>query len=113
MNNFASADALDEVFQAMGNAKRRGILHTLSFQPATVSQLASEYDLSLPAIHKHVRVLESAGLIARKKVGRVNFVALNKATLRSLQSWINQYRTEWGNDQESLDNYISGLAREQ
>ena len=109
MNDAATSNELDEVFAALGNSKRRGILHTLAFRPATVSQLAGEHDLSLPAIHKHIRVLERAGLILRKKVGRVNFVALNKKSLMSLQGYINQYRTEWGSDRETLENYIAGF----
>jgi len=85
------------------------MIHTLSFRPATVTQLAREYDLSLPAIHKHIRSLEDAQLIRRKKVGRTNFVALNKKSLKFAQDWIGQYRTEWGNDEESLENYIASL----
>lgn len=100
---------LDDIFAALAHAKRRAILHDLSFRPATVKQLATVHDLSLPAIHKHLRTLEEAGLIVRQKSGRTNFVALHKTTLRSVQAWINQYRTEWGNDKETLENYIAGL----
>ena len=100
---------LDHLFNALGHAKRRGMLNTLSFRPATVSQLAEEYSLSLPAIHKHIRVLEEARLIRRKKVGRTNFVALNRQSLKAAQDWIMQYRTDWGSDQETLENYIASL----
>jgi DNA-binding transcriptional ArsR family regulator len=100
---------LDNVFNALGHAKRRGIVNTLAFRPATVSQLAEEYNLSLPAIHKHIRSLEAAKLIQRKKVGRTNFVALNVKSLKLAQDWIMQYQTGWGNDKETLDNYISSL----
>jgi DNA-binding transcriptional ArsR family regulator len=102
-----SANHLDAVFQALGNAKRRGMLRTLSFGPATVTQLAHEHELSLPAIHKHLKSLEAAGLVVRRKAGRVNFVAMNKTSVREMQDWINQYRVEWGNEQETLDNYIA------
>lgn len=100
---------LDDLFNALGHAKRRGMLNTLAFRPATVSQLAEEYDLSLPAIHKHIRALETARLIRRRKVGRTNFVALNRKTLAATQDWLMQYRTDWGNDEETLENYIAGL----
>ena len=104
-----SASSLDNVFDALANDKRRGIVHTLSFRPATVSQLANEHDLSLAAIHKHIRSLETAKLIQRRKVGRVNFVALDSKGLSVLQSWAMQYRTEWGNNKETLENYIASL----
>jgi DNA-binding transcriptional ArsR family regulator len=100
---------LDNVFAALAHSKRRDMVHALSFRPATVTQLAKEYDLSLPAIHKHIRSLEKAELIHRKKVGRTNFVALNHASLRLIQTWSGQYRTEWGSDEETLENYIAGL----
>ena len=103
---------LDYVFSALGHAKRRGMLNALAFRPATVSQLAKEYDLSLPAIHKHVRALEAAQLIQRKKVGRTNFVALNRRSLSDAQDWLMQYHTDWGNDKETLENYIASLEKD-
>jgi len=109
--NELSATGLTEVFTALAHHKRRDILHGLSFRPASVSQLAEEHDLSLPMIHKHLRSLEAARLIHRRKAGRTNFVALNTKTLALTQNWIMQYHTEWGNDVESLDNYIAGLEK--
>ncbi len=100
---------LDAVLDALANQKRRGIVHDLSIQPATVGQLARHHDLSLPAIHKHIRILENAKLIVRKKVGRTNFVALNPATLGIAQKWILQYHTGWGNTHATLENYISRM----
>ncbi len=104
-----TTEQIDQAFSALSHAKRRGMVYTLSFRPATVSQLAEEYDLSLPAIHKHIRALEEAQLIQRRKVGRTNFVALDKKTLRTAQDWIMQFRTDWGNTEESLENYIDRL----
>ncbi|HKX73304.1 MAG TPA: winged helix-turn-helix domain-containing protein [Candidatus Saccharimonadales bacterium] len=98
---------LDAVFTALGNAKRRSILETLSYRPATVSQLASEHDISLPAIHRHIRSLEDAELIQRKKIGRTNFVAFNRQAFAAAQAWMMQYRTDWGNDKETLENYAA------
>jgi|SRR6185369_16251597 len=98
---------LDYVFDALANAKRRGIFNTLSYRPATVTELAAEHNLSLPAIHRHIRTLEEAGLIQRKKVGRTNFVALKRATLRTAQTWLMQYRADWGTDEETLENFIN------
>jgi DNA-binding transcriptional ArsR family regulator len=102
---------LDSIFQAFGHGKRRGMLYTLSFHPATITQLAEEYDLSLPAMHKHIKSLESAKLIHRRKVGRTNFVALNKKSMFMAQDWLMQFRTDWGNEKETLENYITGLQK--
>jgi DNA-binding transcriptional ArsR family regulator len=109
MNESPTSDQLDQVFSAFANPKRRAIVHDLSFRPATVGRLAMEHDLSLPAIHRHIRVLEESGLILRKKAGRTNFVALRGQVLRKVQIWMTQYHTEWGNDEQSLENYISAL----
>jgi DNA-binding transcriptional ArsR family regulator len=109
MNVTYDSPQLDTVLDALANAKRRGIVHDLSLQPATVGQLARHHDLSLPAIHKHIRTLERAKLIIRKKAGRTNFVALDPAGLHLAQQWIMQYKTEWGNSDASLANYISRM----
>lgn len=105
---FDSAE-LDTILDALANQKRRGIIHELSFAPATVGQLARNHDLTLPAIHKHIRILENSRLITRKKIGRTNFVALNSSTLGLAQSWITQYQTTWGSTESTLENYISRL----
>ena len=104
-------DRLDGVFDAMANSKRRGIVYSLSFRPSTVSQLAVEHELSLPAIHKHIRILEAADLIQSRKVGRVNFVALNRQGLQQMQTWVMQFHTEWGSQHETLENYIASMEK--
>lgn len=100
---------LDAILDALANQKRRGIVHDLSLSPATVGQLARRHDLSLPAIHKHIRILENARIIIRRKSGRTNFVALDPASLKLVQGWIMQYHPHWGNADASLENYISKL----
>ncbi len=107
--NDATNHNLDELFQALANEHRRAIVYTLGLQPASIKQLATQRGLSLPAIHKHIKVLESAGLIKRKKSGRVNFLALNRASLQTLQKWLMQYHPYWGNKEESLENYIAAI----
>jgi hypothetical protein len=91
---------LNDIFNALAHEKRRAILHELSFRPATINQLATEHALSLP-------------LIQRRKSGRTNFIALNKKTLKLTQEWLLQYNTAWGNDQETLENYIASLKASQ
>jgi predicted transcriptional regulator len=100
---------LDDALNALANQKRRSIIHELSLCPSTVKRLAKNNDLSLPAIHKHIRILENAGLIIRKKSGRTNFVALDQSTLSVTQKWIMQYNTGWGNPSATLENYISRM----
>jgi predicted transcriptional regulator len=100
---------LDIILNALANQKRRNILHTLALHPATITALGNNTGLSLPAIHKHIRVLESANLIIRKKAGRTNFIALNSRTLGIAQKWIIQYNTNWGNPEASLSNYIARM----
>jgi DNA-binding transcriptional ArsR family regulator len=109
MNIPYDSPQLDSILDALANTKRRGIIHNLALQPSTVGQLARSHELSLPAIHKHIRILEDAKLIIRRKVGRTNFVALDNTSLGLAQSWITQYNTGWGNTQATLENYISRL----
>ena len=106
-------NTLNPLFEALANDHRRNIVYTLGLQPRSISQLAAQQSLSLPAIHKHIAVLESAGLIQRKKSGRTNFLALNKARLGSLQRWVMQYQTYWGNQEETLENYVARIEREE
>jgi DNA-binding transcriptional ArsR family regulator len=100
-----TADMLDSVLEALANRHRREIVHVLGLQPCAISQLARMRGLSLPAIHKHVKVLENAGLVTRRKTGRTTFLTLNPRRLRLLQDWAGQFHTYWGSDQATFDNY--------
>jgi len=104
---------LDNAFEALANKHRREIIYVLSLQPCSISQLAAMRGLSLPAIHKHIDVLEKGGVIIRKKIGRTNFLALNRETMRSLQDWLMQYHTYWGSNEETLENYAQYLTIDQ
>jgi DNA-binding transcriptional ArsR family regulator len=101
---------LDDVFEALSHKHRREIIYLLGLQPCSIGQLASMRDLSLPAIHKHIKVLESAGMITRKKVGRTNFLTLNRESLRGLQQWAMQFHTYWGSDNATLENYAQNMG---
>jgi len=100
-----SNSSLDGVFDALANPHRRAILHALSLRPHSISQLASMRGLSLPAIHKHIVAMEQAELVIRRKSGRTNFLALNRAPLRQLQEWVGQFNPYWGDERETLENY--------
>ena len=102
---------LDAIFEALANKHRREMIYALGLQPHSVSQLASMRDLSLPAIHKHIKILEDSGLIKAKKIGRTHFLALNRRTLLGLQDWLMQYQAYWGNNEETLENYAQYLSK--
>ena len=107
----SNMDDLSPVFDALANEHRRGIIHALALQPQSISQLASLRDLSLPAIHKHVRVLENAAMVRRRKIGRTNFLALERAPLRRLTTWVDQFHPWWGTEGESLETYVTYLSK--
>ena len=111
MDKTHNSQDLDIVFEALANKHRREIIYSLSLQPYSISQLASMRGLSLPAIHKHIKVLEKAGMIIRKKSGRTNFLTLNRESLRCLQDWLMQYHAYWGSSEETLENYTQYLGR--
>lgn len=101
---------LNRVFEALANEHRREIVYVLSLHPASINELASMRKLSLPAIHKHIKILEIGGFVKRKKIGRTNFLALNRDSLRVLQDWIVQYHAYWGTNDETLENYAQYLG---
>lgn len=96
---------LDHIFEALANKHRREMVYVLSLQPCSIHQLAEMRGLSLPAIHKHIKILEQGQLILRKKIGRTNVLTLNRASMRTLQTWIAQYHLYWGSDDATLRNY--------
>jgi len=100
---------LDKVFEALANEHRRDIIYVLGLQPYSIHQLALMRGLSLPAIHKHVKILKAAEVIIEKKVGRTHFLTLNRNSLRVLQEWLMQYQTYWGSNTETLENYTKFL----
>lgn len=108
-----SIDDLSRVFDALANDHRRGIILLLALQPRSISQLAELRGLTLPAIHKHVRVLEDAAMVRRRKLGRTNFLALEREPLIRLQAWTGQFQAWWGTGAETLENYVEYLQRDQ
>lgn len=102
---------LDNIFIALGNHHRREIVYALGLQPYSISQLASLRQLSLPAIHKHIKILVDSGLVLHRKIGRTHFLSLNREALKTLQNWLMQYQTYWGNNAETLENYEQFLKK--
>ena len=88
MSRLQDLQDLDHVFEALANKHRREIIYVLSLQPCSISKLAFLRNLSLPAIHKHIEVLEKGGIVTRRKIGQTNFLTLNRAALHGLQDWL-------------------------
>jgi DNA-binding transcriptional ArsR family regulator len=107
------SDALDVLFAALASRHRREIIHALALQPHSISQLAALRGLSLPAIHKHIAILEDAGLVTRRKAGRTTHLALDRASLRALQYWLSEFHAYWGTGAETLENYENYLRQGQ
>ena len=112
MNRKKKAQDLDLIFDALANEHRREIIYSLSLQPSSISQLAAMQGLSLPAIHKHIKVLENVEIVKRKKSGRVNFLTLNRASLRGLQEWLSQFHAYWDSGSETLENYARTIEHQ-
>ena len=104
------AGDLDRLFGALANEHRREMVYLLGLQPNSISRLAAARGLSLPAMNKHVHVLEQAGLVTRRKLGRTTFLALDRSAIRGLQAWFARYHPYWGNENETLENYERYLA---
>jgi DNA-binding transcriptional ArsR family regulator len=90
-----SQPQLDLVFQALSDPTRRAIVERLGRGPASVSQLAQPFAMSLPAILLHVSVLEASGLVHSEKVGRVRTCRIDSRALSSAEHWIQERRSTW------------------
>lgn len=101
-------DRLDLVFGALSDRTRRALLARLSKGSARVTDLAEPFDMSLPAVSKHVKVLERAGLVARSIDGRVHQCALSAEPLEDVDDWLSYYRRFWDDRLASLASYAEG-----
>ena len=98
--------ALDQTFQALADPTRRAILARLSEGEATAGELADPFEMSLPAISKHLKVLEKAGFLIRARDGRVHRCNLDAAPLQAASDWISTYRHFWEGQLGSLARYL-------
>lgn len=96
----------------LANPHRREIVHLLGLEPHAINRLAELRGLSLPAIHKHIKVLEGAGLISRRKHGRTNYLTLDPQPLTLLQGWVNQFHPYWSSRIATYANYAEHLGFE-
>lgn len=101
------SDPLDLAFQALADPARRGMLERLSRGPASVSELAQPFDMSLSAIVQHLKVLEAGGLVRTDKVGRVRTCQIEARALRMAEAWISERRTLWEQRFDRLEQYLA------
>lgn len=97
---------LDPVFHALSDSTRRGMINRLTLGPASVSELAQPFNMSLSAVVQHLTVLESSGLVLSEKVGRVRTCRIEPAALRTVEDWVAERREEWERRLDRLGDYL-------
>jgi DNA-binding transcriptional ArsR family regulator len=102
---------LDTVFHALADPTRRGMLARLALGETSVSELAEPYRMSLAGASKHVKVLEDAGLLARRRVGRTHLVSLKARPLEEADRWLRQWEKFWSGRLDRLEALIESDKR--
>ena len=100
------ADSNNAIFRAIADPTRREILSVLRGGRHSVGEIAARFRTSRPAISKHLRLLRAAGLVVTKKEGTARICGLNAKPLRTVNTWLQDYETFWGESMRSLKNYI-------
>jgi DNA-binding transcriptional ArsR family regulator len=105
----AMADRLSATFSALADPTRRAILARLALGESSVSKLAEPFDISLPAISRHLKVLEHAGLIARGREAQWRPCRIEPEALKGVDTWLEDYRRLWNERLDRLDDYLREL----
>jgi DNA-binding transcriptional ArsR family regulator len=108
-----AATRLDASFAALSDATRRGVLEQLGRADASITQLADKFHMTLTGMKKHVGVLEQAGLVATKKVGRVRTCKLGPRQLEQETAWLEKYRELWAARFDELDKVVEELKQKE
>jgi DNA-binding transcriptional ArsR family regulator len=111
MVKYMSTDVLSKTFAALADPTRRAILSRLTSGEASVSEIAKPFSMTMPAISKHLKVLESAGLVARSKSAQWRPRKLNAAPMKEISEWLDQYRQHWEERLDRLDLYLTKLQQ--
>ena len=106
------SDRLSETFGALADPTRRTILERLSSGEASVTELAQPFSMSMPAISKHLKVLERAGLIARGREAQWRPCRLRAGPLQDVAGWVEHYRQFWQQSFDRLDDYLQELKKQ-
>jgi DNA-binding transcriptional ArsR family regulator len=107
-----ASDTLSPVFSALADATRRAILIRLMDGDATVAELGAPFAMSQPAVSKHLRVLEDAGLISRRNVATARYSHLEAAPMQKASEWMQQYKTFWNEGFDKLDAALADYLEE-
>ena len=105
--------SLDLMFQALSDPSRRAMIERLCSGPASVSELAAPFAMSLPAVVQHLQVLEASGLVRSQKVGRVRTCRIEPTALRAAERWIGERRTLWERRLDRLGAFLAETAPEE
>ena len=106
-------DSLSTTFAALADPTRRAILERLAHGDATVGELAEPFRMTMPAISKHLSVLERAGLITKSRDGQRRNCRITATPLKNATSWLNEYRRHWEANLESLDAYLTRIQEQE
>ena len=106
-------DQISNTFSALADPTRRAILARLALGETSVTELAEPFEMSMPAVSKHLRVLENAGLVERSRQAQYRPVKLRAEPLRQAWGWIEQYRQFWEESFDRLDAYLKRLQAEE
>jgi DNA-binding transcriptional ArsR family regulator len=110
VTTMAEHDRLSHTFAALANPTRLAILARLAQGEATVNELAAPFDIALPAISKHIKVLERAGLIGRGQLAQYRPCTLEASALEEVSNWAEQYRSLWEQGFDRMDAYLEQLS---
>lgn len=108
----SNAARLDSIFHALSDSTRRAILRDVSRREKTVGEIAKPYRMSLAAVSKHLKVLETANLVARERRGNFQIVRMNARTLKPAEEWLAYYETFWNQQIDALQTYLEGDEHE-
>jgi DNA-binding transcriptional ArsR family regulator len=111
-NQGAGGAELDSIFQALADPTRRAIIVRLCEGPASVSELAKPFSMSLPAIVQHVQVLEHSGLVQTEKIGRVRSCSIVPASVRLAEGWLSRRRTDQERRLDRLETFLAAGSGE-
>ncbi len=104
---------LDSIFGALSDSTRRAIVMQLCDGEATIGELAKPFQMALPSVLKHIRILESSGLVSSEKTGRVRTCSLQKDALATLEVWLAAQREIWEHRLDRLETYVEKLQHEE
>ncbi len=106
-----SSNTLDKLFSSLGDATRRKILSSVKEKPQNIIKLAEDFNMSLPAVSKHIKILSEAKLIKKVRKGRFIYCSYNFNTLKPAIDWINRQHTLWDSSFDRLDAIVKNKKR--